>query len=136
MSIGAPDGSQWQSPIRYRNVGGSKHYTADLVLPANTLSSAPVTLTIATVKGWIARIKLLFPPGPAALAHVVIKDKNGQLYPTTSTQDYHIDNDKIELSCDLDTVPDPVDYNVYFVGWNDDDTWEHTITCDLWVIPY
>ena len=136
MSGGAPDGYRWSAPQRLRGIGGSNHYVDDLVIPANTSVATPEMLAMTLVKGWVASIKLIFPPGPAALAHVVVWDKDGQLFPSDSSQDFHLDNVIVDIPCDFDTKWDGVGYRLYFFGWNDDDTWPHTIQCHVWVIPY
>ena len=136
MSRGAPDGYGWQAPTSLRGIGGSNHYVVDLALPANTTSGAPVDLDVTLVDGWVGQIALLFPPGPATLAHVTVWSNGVQIYPTGGSQDFHPDNLLVVIPCDFDVPLVAGAYEITLRGWNEDDTWPHTIQAHVWVIPY
>lgn len=136
MVRGAPDGYGWQAPVALRGIGGSNHYVVDLALPANTPGASPVDLEVILVDGWVAQIALLFPPGPATLAHVTVRVSGAQLYPTGSGQDFHPDNQLIIIPCDFDVPLVAGARKITLRGWNLDDTWPHTIQAHVWVIPY
>ncbi len=133
---GAPDGYQWGAPTGLRGIGGSNHYVVDLALPANTLAASPVDLDVVLVDGWVAQVALLFPPGPATLAHVQLMVDGVQLYPTGVGQSFHPDNQLVVIPCDFDVPLVGASYQVTLRGWNLDDTWPHTIQAHIWAIPY
>ena len=136
MSRGAPDGYGWSAPTALRGVGGSNHYTDDLAIPANTAVGAPEELDMELVKGWVARIALLFPPGPATLTHVQVWVDGVLKYPTGAGQSFHPDNLLVILECDFDVPEVGGTRQITFRGWNTDDTWPHTIQAHVWVVPY
>jgi len=136
MTIGAPDGYRWNAPLRLRGVGGSNHYLVDLEIPANTPVAYPLDLDVPLVKGWVTKIALLFPPGPATLAHVQIFVAGEQKYPSGVGQSFHPDNILLEIPCDFDVPLVDGVRKITLRGWNEDDTWDHTIQVHIWVIPY
>lgn len=136
MTRGAPDGYSWSAPVALRGIGGSNHYVVDLSLPANTPSGSPVDLEVILVDGWVGQLALLFPPGPAALAKVQVWVSGLQKYPTGSGQSFHPDNQLVVIPCDFDVPLVAGAYKITLRGWNDDDTWSHTIQAHVWVIPY
>ena len=136
INRGAPDGTQFVPPFGIRGIGGSHWYTDDLVLPANTLEASPIDLEMILEKGFISQITMLFPPGPATLAHVVVLINGIQKFPYVSGQNFHPDNMQVIIPCDEDVPSIAGTYKIVFRGWNLDDTWPHTIQCNVWVIPY
>ncbi len=136
MSRGAPDGYGWQAPVSLRGIGGSNHYVVDFALPPGGSSAAPETQDVVLVDGWIGQLALVFPPGPATLAHVQVWVDGLLKYPSLTGQDYHPDNMIVIIPCDLDVPFVGSDYKIQLQGWNTDDTWQHTIQCHVWVIPY
>jgi len=136
MPIGAPDGYTWSAPVALRGVGGSNHYVDDLVLPANTPAGSPVELDMELVEGRVLQVALLFPPGPAALAHVQVWVGGEQLYPTGTGQSFHPDNQLLVIPTDFDVPLVDSVYQITLRGWNLDDTWPHTIQTHVWVLPY
>lgn len=83
--------------------------------------------------GVIKRVAILFPEGCAGLVHVQIYHNEQQVWPTTpgasflGNGTYH----SFEESYDL-----PEAWNaVRVVGWNDDDTFSHTVNIWLGEFP-
>ena len=136
MSRGAPDGYGWSAPTSLRGIGGSNHYVEDVLLPAGGSSVAPVSQDIVLVDGWAGQIALLFPPGPACLAHVQVWVDGVLLYPSKAGQTFHPDNMLVVIPCDFDVPLVGALRQITVKGWNTDDTWPHTIQVHVWVIPY
>ncbi|MHA1215940.1 MAG: hypothetical protein ACTSPX_01265 [Candidatus Thorarchaeota archaeon] len=136
MGRGAPDGYAWSAPTALRGVGGSNLYTGSLTIPANTNSGSPVSQDVELCDGWVAQIDLLFPPGPATLAHVQVWVDGSLKYPTGAGQSFNPDNILLTIPCDFDVPEVAGTHQITLKGWNEDDTWDHTILYWVWVIPY
>jgi len=108
------------------------HYSFNLTIPPNTTELEPETLTCHLTYGTISKVSVAFPPGPKALAHLVILHQEHQVWPTNPDESYAWDNHVIEFESeyDLNTAP----YDIKLVGWNNDDTYEHTVTVGINVL--
>lgn len=101
-------------------------FTYDITIPANTTESEPEIQTCQLSYGTIQRVFVCFPPGPKGLAHVVIKRYESQVWPTNPAASFAWDDFVFVVEDEflLETAP----FSVKLVGWNNDDTYEHTIT--------
>jgi len=108
-------------------------YQAELVLPAQTPQDSPITVTFTIPKGTINRIAILFPSGCAALAHLQIYHNEVQVWPTTPGKSFVGDYMYLVFDESYDL---PEAWNsIRVVGWNDDDSYEHTLEVWLAVTP-
>lgn len=133
---GAPDGYSWSAPAALRSVGGSHWYVHEITVPANTSAASALESVLELERGWVARIAIVFPPGPAGLTYMQVWSDTEQLFPQAPGTGFHADNMIVQIECDFDV---PVISNIYalkFVCWNLDDTWPHTLYIHVWVIPY
>lgn len=108
-------------------------YQVNLIIPANTGQDAPEIERITVPFGRVKRIALLFPSGCAGLAHIQIYHNQFQVWPTTPELSFLGDGHLIvfDENYDLDDS-----WNVIQVsGWNDDDTFSHTVTVWISVLP-
>lgn len=108
-------------------------YQVDLTLPAQTKQTAPVTTEITVPHGRVARVALLFPSGCAGLAHVQIYRNAFQLWPTTPGRSFAGDGHLLsfEEAYRLTSA-----WNCLVVsGWNDDDSYSHTVSVWIDVLP-
>lgn len=101
-------------------------FQADITIPASTSSDSPEVETVRISQGVITELKVRPRPGHASLAHCVIKYHNHQIAPSTEGMDFHGDADPIDWTDQIE-VPEPP-FTLEIVGWNDDDTYEHTFT--------
>ena len=109
-------------------------YEKRITIPKNTPAYAPALTTIPIHPGVLQQVQVYFPPGCCALAHVVIKYWERQLFPTNPDSDFTGDDTLIEFSEDLEIVDPPYEFVV--LGWNEDDTYSHTIIVRMQIIPH
>ena len=111
--------------------GRNMRYRAALAIPANTPESKPVSTTIKTAPGIVTEVELLFPAGHAGLTHVAIFYHERQIFPTSPEQSFCGDDHLITFNEQFAVIELPYELVVY--GWNDDDTYAHTVYIDLTV---
>jgi len=108
-------------------------YDFRLVIPANTPKDSPKRERIRLTKGVIHKVEIRFPPGCAGLVHVVVRDLEQQVWPTNRDGDFSDDDYVISfVECyELEHPP----FIFTLEGWNDDDTYDHTITFRFGILP-
>lgn len=106
-------------------------YRVELDLPANTPASATVKETLSVCYGWIKSLVVLFPPGHAGLTYGRILYHGRQIFPTTSGQWFRGDDHRVEFPDNYPIVEQP--YTLEVEGYNLDDTYEHTISFEIYV---
>jgi len=84
-------------------------------------------------KGWIYRAWLIFPPGCAGLVKVRVLHQGHPIIPINKSDYVKADDYVFELPMYFEVPTEP--YRVTFEGWNEDDTYNHTITLMLLVLP-
>jgi len=108
-------------------------FVFDLTIPENTSQSAPVEQEIELPEGVIHHVDVGFPRGCAGLAHVIVRRGAHQVWPSNPDGSYHWDSFVYALREHY-----PVERGeapLVLVGWNDDDTFPHTITFRFSVLP-
>lgn len=108
-------------------------YDFSFPIPANTPQASPITLECKLTHGIIHRVEVGFPPGCAGLAYNQIRDGLHQVWPTNPEGAFNADNYTIVFNehYDLHTTP----YTLILVGWNDDDTFPHTLEVRFGILP-
>ncbi len=99
----------------------------DLTIPAATPASNPVVTLAKLTRGKITQIGIKFPPGPATLAHVVVRHNLHQLMPANPEGSSNFDDMTIWATLDYDLVDHP--YTLNMIGWSPTAVYDHTITC-------
>jgi len=107
-------------------------YVFVLPIPANTAITSPVTTSLRIPKGDITEIRVVFPTGCANLAHVRIFALERQIYPS-NLGGYYQGDGVFFLIRDRYPLPEFVQ-EVKVEGYNEDDTYQHTITVGMTVI--
>ncbi|GAH91123.1 unnamed protein product [marine sediment metagenome] len=109
------------------------HYSFPLLIPANTLESAPVETTIALTWGVITHVTVRFPPRCVALAKVAILHHRHQVWPT-NIDAWWYGNDEVVGG---DEYYEVFEMPAYFtlIGYNDDDTYPHTPIIRINILP-
>jgi len=108
-------------------------YQSALVLPANTAQSAPVTDEFSIPRGAIKRLNILMPDGCAGLAHIQVYHNEKQIWPTTPGMSFVGNNTHFDFEEDYEL---PEAWNtIRILGWNEDDSYQHTINIWLLVLP-
>jgi len=105
----------------------------DITIPANTDKTSPVVVTWRVEEGVITHVEISFPPGCHRLAHVQIWYHESQLYPHGRDEDFAADAYTIKFTDQFEINEPP--YELKIKGWNEDDTYDHTITVRVNIVP-
>lgn len=108
-------------------------FTADIAIPASTTKVAPEEVMLPVSKGIITRFMVRPRPGHHSLAHCVILYHETQIAPSMNNTDLHGDAYPIEWDDHLNIDQPPFKLKVR--GWNDDDTYSHTFTVEIVILP-
>jgi hypothetical protein len=100
-------------------------YDFQLIIPANTPSATPATLTCDMAPGVVERIEIQFPSGCAGLAGVAIDHRAHQAFPSNADAWFVSDGHVIGFNEQYDLTQTPFAFNLR--GYNLDDTYPHTI---------
>jgi hypothetical protein len=101
--------------------------------PANTAKLSPLTTIIPIVKGTITQMFVQFPPGVNALAHLKLLWGLYQLFPSNEQGDFSTGAETIVWDEDIVIDHDPAQLTA--ITWNEDDTYQHTITVRIVISP-
>ena len=108
-------------------------FTAEVVVPKNTTSIDPVVQILPIAHGILTWVSVCFPPGCAALARCVILHHEHQIAPSTENMNLAGDTFPIEWAEYYESYQPP--YELKIKAWNEDDTYPHTITVRVAVLP-
>jgi hypothetical protein len=101
-------------------------YETRLTIPKSTTKSAPVETTLSVSVGMLRGIEISFPPGCCGLAHCVVLYFRHQVWPSNINSDFSGDDQVIKFDEDYKLIDEPLEFVLQ--GWNDDETFSHTIT--------
>ena len=101
-------------------------YDYSIAIPANTTKANSVIEICKMTYGIIKHVAIAFPPGPKGLAHLTVYRFEHQVWPSNPDGDFAWDNFTIEFNEEFDLTEKP--HVLTLRGWNDDDTYPHTIT--------
>jgi len=101
------------------------YYDFSFTIPANTAKASPLEQDIKLTHGIIHRVEVGFPRGCAGLAHIQLKQAIHQLWPTNVQGSFNTDDFTIAFNEDQEFYTEP--YILTLVGWNLDDTYDHTL---------
>lgn len=108
-------------------------FVFELTIPSNTLSDDPEETEVSLITGTLKKISIGFPPGCAAMAKVIIRDKMLQISPANPDSHHAWDNYTEVFSMNYKlTDPAPL---LTLVGWSDDTIFQHVITFRFDVVP-
>lgn len=108
-------------------------FVYQLTIPAGTAKVSPAVSTVKLGKGSINRIEVGFPPGPATLVSVAIKDRIYQIAPANPDGGFAWDDHTYEFNTNYPLTDPP--YELLLVGWSPDATFEHTVTFHFDLTP-
>lgn len=108
-------------------------YEFKLTIPANTTSAAPTEEVVEISPGRVVAVEIQFPRGCFALVHVAILQELHQLWP--SNPDGDIAAEWANIHFEEDHLIDQEPYQLTLRGWNEDDTFPHTITFRFNIMP-
>jgi len=102
------------------------HYNFDLEIPAITTKANKVEKICTINYGIIRDVVIYFRGGCADLAHVEVFRGNQKIFPYNPEEDYAFDNYPVNFDAFYPILDAPYLLNLF--GWNDDDTFSHTVT--------
>jgi len=108
-------------------------YVFPITIPANTPETAKQLTTLQLTRGTIKRVNIEFPAGHVGLTHIFIRRGLYQVWPSNPDANFKSSNETIawEEEYELDSAP----YAFVASTWNEDDTYDHTITVRLELEP-
>jgi len=108
-------------------------YSKHITFLAGKTEETLTRLTFKINQGIIYRAWLVFPSGCSGLVKIRVYHEEHPIIPENKT-DYVKGNDYVfEIPIYLEVEDEP--YTVTFEGWNEDETYNHTITLMLLVLP-
>lgn len=120
----------------------------EIVVPKNTTRDNPEIRQLFLASGIITWFSVLFPPGCAGLAHCAIYHQAHQIVPSKVSATERVTpagmtvHEVLDLSGDTFPIEWTDYYELYGVPymlevrcWNEDDTYPHTITIRIAVLP-
>lgn len=109
------------------------YYDYSFIIPANTTQASPHTEDVKLTHGVIHRVEVGFPQGCAGLAHLQIKRALHQVWPTNPQGSFNTDDYTIPINEFYELFTEP--YILTLVGWNLDDTYDHTLEVRIGILP-
>ena len=104
-------------------------YEERLTVPPSTSPDNRLVKWFSAASGRLEMVEIVFPSGCAGLVHCVVLYQDLQLAPASIGQDFSGDGIVISFSENLKLAKSP---NLFGLRcWNEDDTFEHTITLRL-----
>lgn len=100
-------------------------YDVSFTIPSNTTKASPLEQDVKLTHGIIHRLEIGFPRGCAGLVHLQIKEGLHQRWPTNPQGSFNTDGYTIAFNEDQEFFVEP--YILTLVGWNLDDTYDHTL---------
>jgi hypothetical protein len=100
-------------------------YEYNIEIPKNTPIGSDVIEILRLTRGTITRIDLLFPAGCAGLVGVRLFRAGYQVMPNNFKGYIETDNEMVSTTSPIDLSVNP--FELEFYGYNQDDTWNHTI---------
>jgi len=108
-------------------------YSKHITLPPKKTEATSTKEHFKVNKGIIYRAWLVFPSGCAGLVKVRVYHEGHPILPVNAN-DYIKGNDYVfEVPLFFEVTDEP--YDIVFEGWNEDDTYEHTVTLMLLILP-
>ena len=108
-------------------------YAWDITIPPNTLEASPTTQILKLSKGVITRADIKFPRGCKGLAKVRLFRYESQLIPFSRDEWITGDDEAIPTEGYYELVETPA--QLKFIGINADDTYEHTVSVRIQILP-
>ncbi len=109
------------------------YYEYTLTIPRNTTEAAPLELGVALAPGVVRLVHVQFPKGCVGLVHVQIWRSEHQVWPVNVEGNISAEGQTVSWPEDYELADDPLSFTLR--GWNDDDTFPHTITFRFALLP-
>lgn len=109
------------------------YYDVSFTIPANTAKAAPLEQQVKLCHGVIHRVEIGFPSGCAGLVHLQVRHGLYQVWPTNAQGSFNTDDYTIPIDDYFELFEEP--YILTLVGWNLDDTYDHTLEVRFGILP-
>lgn len=109
------------------------YHDVSFTIPANTAETVPEEQQVKLSHGIIHRVEVGFPRGCAGLAHLRIRDGLHQVWPTNPQGSFNSDDYTIPIDDRYELFDEP--FILTLVGWNYDDTFDHTLEVRIGILP-
>jgi len=107
-------------------------YEWSISIPAGTTKANWQKKEVVLPKGVIHKVDVVFPPGCAGCAHLIVKKSTHQIYPTNGDDDFNGDGEVISFK-DHYRLPYKNNF-LQIYTWNTG-SYDHTVTLRLGVLP-
>ena len=104
-----------------------------ITLPLGGTEAAPETTIGYIGKGVIHRLVIFFPRGCFGLAHIQIFVGGVQVWPSIQGQTFAYDGYTLDVLEHFEIEAGPTEVRI--VGWNEDETYNHTIQVGFGILP-
>lgn len=108
-------------------------FSKQLVIPANTTKTSPITEKLKIIRGTAQRVFVAIPSGSSGLAHLAIDFQGSQIWPFNPDGDFSGDDMVFDFPEEFSFDSDPLILELR--GWNDDDSYQHAITLYVSIMP-
>jgi len=108
-------------------------FSTDITIPKNTTEASPKEVRLGIAKGIITEWRIQIPAGHAGLAHLAIYHGATRIVPSTENMSIHGDDILLEWTDYYEYYEPP--YELKLLGWNEDDTYEHSFIVYCIVLP-
>ena len=134
MARGSPDFQPWNAVQRFAATGGATPYEQKATIAANVAEVGATATVMTLAKGFVSHVWLKFPTGSVGLMHIAIYNEATKLWPGVPTQWFTGDNEVVEFDTEYDVPLVAAAYQLTIKGWNEDDSYEHSVIARVWVI--
>ena len=101
-------------------------YVFPITIPANTPATAKLKTILPLSRSRIIGVMVQFPAGHVGLTHLALNIGLHQMFPTNPEAAFSSSGETIDWPEDFTLDKDPCQMEAY--AWNDDTTYDHTIT--------
>ena len=108
-------------------------YSKSLTFTAGTTEGSAQRLNFIVNKGIISRAWLIFPSGCAGLVKIRVYSESHPIIPVNKSDYIKADDYVFDIPLFFEIKSEP--YVVTLEGWNEDETYSHTITLLLLILP-
>ena len=108
-------------------------YTWNFTLPYGKDATDKTKQILGLERGTITRCEVVFPSGCCGLVYVHINRALHQVYPKNPDYQYTGNGETIVAGDEYEIKEEP--FELEFYGWNTDDTYNHTVTIRIQLVP-
>lgn len=108
-------------------------FSKDITIPITATKASPTTVILPIAHGIITKIMVRPRAGHQNLAHCVILHHEHQIAPSTEGMDMHGEFFPLDWEEYYESYQPP--YELKIKGWNDDETFAHTFTVYVVILP-